>query len=176
MKFNESGANKYPINLINESVMDGDFAFSSGFKWFLELEKQRNLRNGGIVCAVTIDFTNISRLHQSERQSVILNEALKTLLNLIISNTRESDILFNLDRQIKLILTNTTKEGAYTACRRMHTQIQNCIQKENFLRSENLSFEIRVNVLDYNSKMKYKAVIFGKEKKKELCKSMPTKI
>ncbi len=175
MKINNQSTKKYPVNFINESLRDGDFRSSNGFEWFLELEKQRNLRNGGFVCVVTIDFAKILGKYQGQKPTSDLDKAWKDFLGGLTSNTRESDILFNVDRQIKLILTNTFKEGAYVACNRIFFVVKNLIQKTDLSNYDNPGFEIGVDVWDYNSKMKYTTVLSDNEDKKELCRPMPSK-
>ena len=138
------------------------FTDEKQFKWLLELEKRRSQRVGGTVCVLQIDFSKISNMNS--------DKVWEHLLNLIIAITRESDIILACDRKINLVFTNTLKDGAYIACKRIYGLIQKLLSKEEN-ESQNASpvAEVEVYIWDYKDKLMYKTVFFDDESNKELC-------
>lgn len=158
MKINQRGTNVYPIKIPKDSPDNGFFSSSSDFDWFLKLEKHRNIRNGGVVCVVTINLPLISK----QEQVGFLDKIRERFLSVILLNTRESDIVFNLDQGIKIILINPIKDGANAAGKRIYELIYNLGQKESFIKkNSDLWFEIKIDIWDYEVKMKYNSLISG---------------
>ncbi len=158
MKISHGGTNVFPIKIPIDSPDNGFFSSSRDFDWFLKLEKHRNLRNGGVVCVATLNLPLISK----QEQVGFLDKIKKRFLNVILLNTRASDIVFNLDQEIKIILINTIKDGAYAASKRIYKLINNLGQKEPFIKINNdLWFEIKIDIWDYEVKMKYNSLISG---------------
>lgn len=146
---------------------DEDTHYSNLFKWLLILEKQRNLRTGGTVSVLEIEFKDAS---VKNNHWLDFNGVWDNLLELVVSHIRDSDIFFTIAGKIKLILTNSSADGAETASKRIHQIILNLLSEEKKIKGRNLELGMQANIWDYNSKLEHKIVIHDNQIKGETCR------
>lgn len=145
---------------------DEDTHYSNLFKWVLNLEKQRNLRTGGTVSVLEIEFRDASGKNNHELD---FNGVWDNLLELVVSHIRNSDIFFTIAGKIKLILTNSSADGAQTASKRIYRIILNLLSEEKKFERKNLELLIQANIWEYSSKTEHTIVIHDNKIKGETC-------
>ena len=150
---------------------DDDTHYSNLFKWVLNLEKQRNLRTGGTVSVLEIEFRDASG---KNNHTLDFNGVWDNLLELVVSHIRDSDIFFTIAGKIKLILTNSSADGAQTASKRIYQIILNILSEEKKFNKNNLDLEIQANIWDYNSKTEHNVIIHDNQIKGETCSPIAT--
>lgn len=160
------------ININGELFNSNGTELCCNFKWFLELEKKRNQRTGGAVCAVYIDFSEVVKNNEKSQVWSPLTKTWEKILKLIISDIRDSDLIFVYDKEIRLIIANTEKEGAVRVSQRIFDLIQSRLKKQNKI----TAVEIKIHIWDYKSKLKYESVIFNKKQGSDTCKPIETLI
>ncbi|MFQ5709358.1 MAG: sugar transferase [bacterium] len=138
----------------------------STFEWFLDLEHHRNLRTGGTVCVLSLDLAKFAKsgLRASLRNRC--NWLEEKLIGLIQSNIRNSDISFLIDRQVKLILTDSSKEGAYCTSKRLGAVIQEVIDKQ-LGKQGAPRVEIQIETWGYHGKISHESVLYLNGVRKE---------
>lgn len=156
MKFIKVVADKLLIFPKQENKEQIDFTSPKSFDWFLDFEKRRSLRNGGVVCVLQVDFT---KMVGYTRKVFSTNHFIKKCWKGVQAIMRESDIGFVFGHNIKIILTNTGKEGAELVGERMYENLESLLEKELTSNDIKSALEIELFVWDYKTKRKYKAVI-----------------
>jgi len=149
-------ANKSSIFPKQEVKKQIDFTSKTGFDWFLDFEKRRCVRNGGVVCVLQVDF---SKMVSSTRKVVLTNDFIEKCRHFIQSIMRESDIVFVFGLNIKIILTNTQKEGAQLVGGRIYEGLESLLEEKLALNELKSGLEIELHIWDYKAKKKYKTVI-----------------
>jgi len=143
------------IRFKNESWKDNG---ANSLNWGLELEKQRLQRVSGPVYFVYFDIDKIS--------NNLKNTTYEKVLSSFMSNVRESDRLFKSNRQIKLVLTNSSKDGAYSASKRLTTVIHKTLNGKSFFNDDPKWIEIQAPT--WNDKTKLSPAMDGSEIKNDL--------
>lgn len=111
---------------------------------------------------VAIDFSDFVESYRASDSSFQAEEFWERTIKLILRNIRDTDVFFKLDGTVKIILTDTAKQGAYTVARRLFTVMQS-LEYQNEFSNPQHGIEVRVLVWDYSAKMKYSAILHQKE-------------
>lgn len=130
------------------------------FEWFLELEKQRSLRLEGSVCVLHIDCTRLSEICDRVDGEIQFGRLLREVVDTVKARTRRSDLFFPFDRQMKLILTNTSKQGACSASHRLNSTIQNVLRPVTNGGPKNL-VDIQIDSWDFKGSKNYERLDFA---------------
>ncbi|RMD86756.1 MAG: hypothetical protein D6813_14535 [Calditrichaeota bacterium] len=116
------------------------------YQWFLNIEKQRCIRNKRIVCILSIDF--------NQNGNPLIRKNKGRIIKLIQSYVRQSDAIFNFDEKVHIILTDTDKEGAYLVAKRILNGVQKkCLSDGHFI--------LNVKIWDFNAKIQFKTFMYN---------------
>ena len=129
------------------------------FGWLLEFEKKRCLRTNSSVCLAKFDFSSTKPISLNGKLKI--QNIWQRIVHTMKLNIRSSDCLCVTGYEIKVIFTNTTKNGALVAIQRIAKAFQET--KVEFLPYEEvdrfLPFKAQLTVWDYNEKIIYNAII-----------------
>lgn len=129
------------------------------FEWFLELEKQRSLRLEGSVCVLHIDCTRLSEVCVEEDGTPPFGKLLREVEETIKTRTRRSDLFFPYEQRMKLILSNTSKQGAFAASQRIITTIHNSLEPVVNARTA-APVDVQIDSWDFNGEKNYERLDF----------------